>query len=124
MDASSLAIGAPLEVDGNIVEDACWLRQNGCTHINFAELDVMLHGIDLADAWKAKKVVLMTDSKTLHHWMMDAVSRKSRLKTKATSEMLIRRCLQTIKDVISQCGQSLEIRFITSSENALGRRVT
>lgn len=50
VDASSLAMGAALEVDGNIVEDACWLRQNDCTHINLAELDAVLRGVNLAVA--------------------------------------------------------------------------
>uniref|UniRef100_A0A5S6QA32 Integrase catalytic domain-containing protein n=1 Tax=Trichuris muris TaxID=70415 RepID=A0A5S6QA32_TRIMR len=37
VDASALAIGAALEVDGSIVEDAAWLRPNDACHINMAE---------------------------------------------------------------------------------------
>lgn len=102
MDASSLAIGAALEANGNIIEDACWLRQNERSHINHAELDAVLRGVNLAVAWKMKRLVLITDSKTVYHWIQDAVSGRSRLKTKAASEMLIRRRLQIIMDIIAE----------------------
>ena len=39
-DASSLALGAALEIDGKIMEDASWLRKkDDGEHINVAELD-------------------------------------------------------------------------------------
>lgn len=90
VDASSHSICAALEVDGNIIEGSGWLRENDCSHINHAELDEVLKGVNLAFAWKMKNLVLMTDSKTINHWMTDALSGKSRLKTTAASEMLIR----------------------------------
>lgn len=52
VDASPLAMGAAIEVDGDIIEDACWLRKNECTHINLAELYVVIKGLNLALAWK------------------------------------------------------------------------
>ena len=117
VDASSLAIGAALEVDSNIIEDACWLRQNDCSHINLSELDAVLRGVNLAVAWKMKRLALMTDSRTVYHWMTDALSGRSRLKTKAASEMLIRRRLETIKTVISEYQLQLEVKFVSSTEN-------
>ena len=49
VDASSLAIGVLLEKDGAVVEDACWLRPtNDAAHINLAELDAVMKGINLA----------------------------------------------------------------------------
>lgn len=74
VDASSLAIGAALEGEGNIIADACWLRQDECSHINLAELDAVLRGVNLAVSWKMSKVTLMTDSKTVYHWLADALS--------------------------------------------------
>ena len=39
-DASSLATGVVLEIDGSVVEDAAWLRKkHDAAHINVAELD-------------------------------------------------------------------------------------
>ena len=44
-DASSLAIGVCLEIDGDVVEDASWLRKcDDGAHINVAELDAVLRG--------------------------------------------------------------------------------
>ena len=49
VDASSLAVGVALENNGSIIEDACWLwPENDMLHINLAELDVTLKGINLA----------------------------------------------------------------------------
>ena len=48
-DASSLAIGVCLEVDGGIVEDVSWLRRaDDALHINLAELEAVLKGMNLA----------------------------------------------------------------------------
>lgn len=102
VDASSLAVGAMLEVDGNIIEHTCWLLQDDCAHINLAELDAVLRGVNLAVNWKMEKVTLMTDSRTLYHWVTDNLTGRSRLKTKAASEMLFRRRLETIKSVTSE----------------------
>ena len=45
VDASSIAIGVVLTVDGEVVEDASWLRSTEVTHINMAELDAVVKGL-------------------------------------------------------------------------------
>lgn len=117
VDASSLAMGAAIEVDGDIIEDACWLRKNECTHINLAELDVVIRGLNLAVAWKMKNLTLMTDSQTVFHWLTDTLSGKARVKTKAATEMLIRRRLETVKEITREYGLSLNVKFVHSAEN-------
>ncbi|XP_045105468.1 uncharacterized protein LOC123500980, partial [Portunus trituberculatus] len=117
VDASSLALGAVLEVNGEVIEDACWLRRNDCTHINLAELDAAIKGLNLAVSWNMKKLALMTDSRTVYHWLQDTLSGKARLKTKACSEMLIRRRLETFKAVTVEFNLHLEIKFVSSSMN-------
>ena len=48
-DASSLATGVALELDGKRIEDSCWLRkEDDSAHINVAELEAVLKGINLA----------------------------------------------------------------------------
>ncbi|KRZ83029.1 hypothetical protein T08_13209 [Trichinella sp. T8] len=91
VDANSLAIGVALEVGGSIVEDAAWLRPDDAQHINMAELDAVIKGLNLAISWQMRRIRLMTDSATVHRWVMDGLSGKARLKTKASGEMLIRR---------------------------------
>ena len=55
VDASSLALGAVVEVGGCVVEDACWLRKDEAGHINMAELDALIKGLNLVLAWHAKR---------------------------------------------------------------------
>ncbi|KAF0295372.1 hypothetical protein FJT64_000618 [Amphibalanus amphitrite] len=91
-DASSLATGVVLEsADGDVIEDACWLRHNEATHINMAELDAANRGVNLAVAWGARTIDLRTDSATVHRWLDDAISGRARLRTKAHGELMIRR---------------------------------
>ncbi|KAK3878419.1 hypothetical protein Pcinc_017003 [Petrolisthes cinctipes] len=52
MDASAIATGVVLETpQGDAIEDACWLRRDDSSHINMAELDAAIRGINLAIAW-------------------------------------------------------------------------
>ncbi|XP_045111049.1 uncharacterized protein LOC123504528 [Portunus trituberculatus] len=117
VDASSLAMGAAVEVEGKIVEDACWLRPDGASHINMAELDAVIKGLNLALAWKMSKVELVTDSSTVHRWINDCLTGRARLKTKAASEMLIRRRLEIVMSLVKECGLVLTVSLVPSSEN-------
>ena len=71
------------------VEDASWLRkETSDIHINMAELDAVIRGMNMALMWKLKKVTVFTDSVTVFHWVSDALPEKSRLRSKAMGEML------------------------------------
>ena len=55
VDASSLALGIVIEVEGHVVEDASWLgSEDSSSHINMAELDAVIKGVNAALAWKLK----------------------------------------------------------------------
>ena len=67
VDTSSLATGVSLEHDGAIVEDASCLRKERDTqHINLAELDAVLKGINVALMWEATILHIHTDSACVH----------------------------------------------------------
>ncbi|KHJ39894.1 hypothetical protein D918_10064 [Trichuris suis] len=102
VDASGIAIGVAVEIGGSIVEDATWLHPNDACHINKAELDAVIRGLNLALAWGLKAVELMTDSATVHRWVFDGISGKAGLKTKAAGEMLIRRRIDTILSLVQE----------------------
>ena len=90
VDASSLVTGVLLERDDVVFKDTCWLRPaNDAQHINLAELYAALKGINLALKWKCEVMHLKTDSVSLYHWLVDTLTRKRRLHTKASSEMLL-----------------------------------
>ena len=117
VDASSLAFGASVEVGGHIIEDASWLRPENSSHINIAELDALIKGVNLALCWGLEELHLKTDSLTVYHWISDALSRKARLKTKAVSEMLIRRRIGIFQDIVNEYKLKVDIALVPSSAN-------
>lgn len=61
VDASSLALGVVIEVNRCMIEDASWLDAEDSSHINMAELDAVIKGLNLALAWRMKKIDRATD---------------------------------------------------------------
>ena len=82
-----------------------------------AELDALINGVNVALAWKLKTLHVRTDSLTICHWIWNALSGKVRLKTKASSEMLIRRRVDTIKALVDEYGLALDMQLIRSERN-------
>ena len=117
VDASMLAYGAVLEVNGEVVEDASWLRKECTSHINMAELDAVLKGLNLALVWGMTTVDVMTDSATVHRWIEDGLTGKSRLKTKASNEMLIRRRVDVVMELVKEYGLKMTVTLIPSARN-------
>ncbi|KHJ42592.1 hypothetical protein D918_07311 [Trichuris suis] len=117
VDASGLAIGVAVEIGGSVEEDATWLRPNDARHINMAELDAVIRGLNLVLAWGPKAVELITDSATVHRWVFDGISGKARLKTKAAGEMLIRRRIDTILSLVQKYVLHLKVTLVKSAEN-------
>uniref|UniRef100_A0A5S6R1G3 RNase H domain-containing protein n=1 Tax=Trichuris muris TaxID=70415 RepID=A0A5S6R1G3_TRIMR len=109
VDASGLALGVALEVGDAIAEDASWLRQDDAQHINMAELDAVIRGLNLALTWKMTTIELMTDSSTVYRWITDGLSGKARLRTKAASEMLIRRRTSTVLSLAEDYALQLSV---------------
>lgn len=117
VDASTLAYGVVLTVGGQSVEDACWLRSDVETHINLAELDAAVRGLNTAVKWGLKKVTLMTDSSTVARWLHDALEGKSRLRTKAMSEMLVKRRVSTFTTVAAEYQMKVCVELVKSADN-------
>ena len=91
VDASSLAMGAAIEIGGSIVEDAAWLRTaEDVTHINLSELEAAIKGINLACKWGLKCFTLFTDSATVHGWLKSVFAGTHNVRTKAMSELLVK----------------------------------
>ena len=117
-DASSLAAGVVVETtQGNAIEDACWLRRDESSHINMAELDAAVRGVNLAIAWGMRTIELRTDSATVYRWIDDALSGRARLRTKAHGEMLIRRRVDVIRQLVTELELVLSVTLVRSAEN-------
>ena len=121
-DTSSLATGVSLVYDGAVVEDACWLHpEKDSQHINLVELDAIIKGINLAILWKMTILHLFTDSACVHKWISDTLTSKARVRTKATSEMLIRQRLDTIIKLVKEYALSMNVSLVKSSQNKADR---
>uniref|UniRef100_A0A5S6Q9E6 RNase H domain-containing protein n=1 Tax=Trichuris muris TaxID=70415 RepID=A0A5S6Q9E6_TRIMR len=115
--SSALAIGVALEISGSVAEDAAWLRPDDARHINMAEVEAAIKGLNLALSWGLKTVELMTDSTTVHQWVSNGITGKARLRTKAAGEMLIRRRVDTIVSLVQECDLRLTVTLVKSAEN-------
>ena len=103
VDASSIATGVALETNGTVIEDACWLRPiNDAQHINLAELDATLKGINWALLWEATVLHLVTDLACVHRWISDTLTGRARVNTRAAGEMLVRRRLGTLRSLAKE----------------------
>ena len=117
VDASSIAIGVVLQVGGMTIEDGSWMRESDSTHINMAELEAVIRGLNVALSWNMKRIRLKTDSSTVYRWLTDALTGKARLKTKAASEMLIRRRLEVITQLREEYKVELSLELVPSKCN-------
>ena len=61
---------------------------------------------------KAKRVHMQTDLLCVSHWILEPLTGKARIQTKAASEMLIRRRLDMIKKIVAEYGLSVEITLV------------
>ena len=117
-DASSLALGVALEINNDIVEDASWLRPTGDSkHINIAELDAVIRGINMAVRWGKRPMTIMCDSATVCGWLKSTLERTHNIKTSALSEILIRRRLNTLKEIVEQENLQIRVALVRSDEN-------
>ena len=117
-DASGLAVGVVVEMDNKVVEDACWLRKkDDGAHINVAELDAVLKGLNLALKWELEKVRVKTDSATVYGWLQSTLSRSRRIKTSGIAEMLVRRRLAMITELRDAYGMEITVELVRSAVN-------
>jgi len=117
-DASSLAIGVILEESGKCIEDGSWLRKvDDGSHINLAELEAAIRGLNLALKWKFEKIWLCTDSATVYGWLTSALTDSHRPKIYGLSEMLVKRRLLLVKEMKEEYQVQIQVSLVRSSEN-------
>ena len=117
-DASSLALGVVVEIGGDVVEDASWLRKkDDGAHINVAELDAVVKGVNLAVKWQLRRLTLMTDSATVFSWLNSLLIKSHRMKTSGSAEMLVRRRLSIIGELRDEYELDISAELVKSAEN-------
>ena len=118
VDASNIGFGVVLEMDGSTMEDRSWLRPHGDTrHINTMELEAAIRGLSLAVSWRATRVRLMTDSKTVASWLKDVVGDVRRTRVKGLHGVLVQRRLQIVADLVITVGLAVTIEWVPTGQN-------
>ena len=117
-DASDLALGVAIEVNGDVIEDSTEMRDvHDKHHINVAELEAAVKGIKLALIWKAKRAIVKTDSKTVFSWLRQVVNNVRSVKTSGLSDLLIQHRLQAIADLIDTFHLDIVVEWVPSAKN-------
>jgi transposase InsO family protein len=117
-DASNLALGVSLEVNGAVVEDCAWLRKDDdSAHINMSELDAVIRGVNLCLRWDIRHFTVKTDSATAFGWLQSVFEKTHRVRTHALSEMLIRRRLDILSELTKQEGLDVTVELVPSAQN-------
>lgn len=117
-DASSIGLGVLLEVNGDVVEDAAWLRKvSDFGHINVAELEAVMKGVNLAIKWGITEIEIMTDSATVAGWVKTVLSEEKRVQTKGASELIVKRRLGILKNLISEFELDVSITLVPTRKN-------
>ncbi len=84
-------------------------KANDVTHINLAELEVFIKGVNLALKWGLSELKLMTDSATVFCWVNSLLTNDKKIKTHGLGEMLVRRRLELLSALVDECGLQLKI---------------
>ena len=103
VDAGSLAIGV---VDTKYI---------------LGKLDAVLKGVNLALQWQSKVLHMKTDSACMYYWVSNTLIGRARVHTKAASERVIRRRLNTLKDLINENRLTVDMTLVPSTQNIANR---
>ena len=85
------------------------------------KLNTIIEGINLAIFWKTTTLHLFNDSACVHKWISDTLTGKARVRTKAASETLIQRRLDTIIKLVKEYVMSMNVSLVKSSQNKADR---
>ena len=116
-DASSIATGVLLEIGGVVAEDVAWLRKKDNYGHNIAELEAVVRGVNLALKWGLREIEVVTESATVCGWMRLMLSEEKRIKTKGAAEMLVKRRIGVLKELIDDLQLALTITLVPSERN-------
>ena len=100
------------------MEDAAWLRKtDNSAHINVAELEVIIRGINLAIKWEVTDVEVITDSATVRGWLESVFSSSHKARVHGIAEMLVKRRMGILWELVSEFGLNPRVTLVPSSQN-------
>ena len=117
-DASNVAIGVVLTQRDTVVEDQCWLRkESDSQHINVAELEAVVKGLNLAITHHAKAIAIKTDSKSVHGWLVSLLDNVQRVKVGGLYAASVKRRLEIIDNIVSSYQLKVSVEWVPSQAN-------
>ena len=91
-----------------------------------AELEAVFKVINLALKWNLTEVELKTDSatvvgwiKTVYPWLKTVINNDKRVKRKGASEIVIKRRLEILRDLLEEFDVTLHLTFFQTQEKRL-----
>ena len=101
---------------------SCVLKNN--IQYNYVtEINTVLKSINASLQWKATEMHLFMHSACVHEWILDTLTRKAGVHTKALSEILIRRRLSIMEKLVNEYNFYVGIELIKSNQNRADKLV-
>ncbi|XP_076043782.1 uncharacterized protein LOC143026883 [Oratosquilla oratoria] len=113
-DASSISTGIVLEIGGVVVEDGTWQRNKDvCHHINVSELNTAIKGVNLVLKWGLREIEIRTVAGLMNSVLMV----EKRVSTKGAAEVLVKRRLGILRELIDEFGMKIRVTEVLSGIN-------
>jgi len=117
-DASSIALGVVLEIGGNLVKDVAWLRKkDDFAHINVAELDAVLKGINMPHQWGITNLTVISDTAKVCTWLNSVISGDRKIRIYVISKTLVMRRLGIVRELVADGKLRIQPQIVKSEEN-------
>ncbi|XP_047144620.1 uncharacterized protein LOC124818134 [Hydra vulgaris] len=117
-DASLLANRVMITQSDRKTEDATWLRpKSDAMHINVAELDACIEGLNVALKWNPINVSIKTDFHSVFSWLNFELTRDKPVKCAGQCEMLIRRRLQIFEKLVEDYVINVTVTLVPTTKN-------
>jgi len=92
-------------------------KESDAAHTNLTELKAANKTIKVAVAWRLKNVEIITDSAPVFKWLTNAIRGDGAVKSSGMSELLVKRRICTIKQIIEEEQLLVKWKLIGSAEN-------
>ena len=117
-DASQIAYGVALERKKQIIEDGAWLQKaDDGTHINLAEFNAVIKGVNLAMKWGAGDITIFTDFAAVYSWLSSLLKKDKHVRASGLSEMLVKRRLLIFSETLEAYKVEWSVSLVSTTKN-------
>ena len=87
------------------------------THINLAELNAVIKGVNLAMKWGAGDITIFTDSAAVYSWLSSLLKKDKRSRVYALSEILVKRRLSIFSKTLEAYKVEWNVSLVSTTKN-------